>query len=115
MSKIENLVNDVLEVVQSYGGTAIRKSLKDSTNRNRVVSVNQVIRFLKSRRNPAYRILATKLDAVYISTIRQSAINLRLLRGSSRSDAVDLNEFVNAIDYRAAWDSTFSRTVANVL
>jgi hypothetical protein len=115
MTKIENFVSDVLEVVQNYGNTAIRKSLKDSTNRNRVVSVNQVIRFLKSRRNPAYRNLATKLDAVYISTVRQTAVNLRLLNGSARTDAVDLNEFVNAIDYRLTWDSTFSRTVANVL
>lgn len=115
MSKINNLVSDVLEVVQNYGSTAIRKSLKDSVTRNREVSVNQVIRFLRTRRNPAYRTLATKLDAVYISTIRQTAVNLRLMRGSNRTDAVDLNEFINAVDYRTTWDSTFSRTVANVL
>lgn len=95
----------------------IKLAIGDSINNHRVVSVSQVIRFL-TRRNAtsAQRLLGSQLDTVYELLKDNILINRRLVRGSVRTDAIDINEFIDTyVETVLEGTTTFRKTVSRSL
>ena len=92
LEEVQNSVdNCFLYVNKNY---YVKDVVGDSVNNHRVPSVNQVIRFFK-RKNAStrQRLLGKKLEAIYGVT----RTPLRQARHSVRTDALDINEFVNNV------------------
>ena len=89
--KAITLTNRVNTVINSFGTENIKVRIGDSTNNHRVLTVNQLIRFLSTRRNPSYVNLGKTLSRVYNSN-RSTILQVRLDNGLTRTDAIDINE-----------------------
>lgn len=88
-------ITDLQGVVDTYGTTAIKETIGDSVNNNRTVTVNQLIRFLTSRRKANLRLLGLQLETVYASPLLKAGISeIRFL--TDRTDAIDFSEFTAA-------------------
>ena len=88
-AKINRLVKAVVTTIETAD---VKGDVGDSTNNNRVPSVNQVIRFLTST-NYA---LSSDLRRVYRSLQKNKAFK-RLRRNNNRTDAIDINELVEVV------------------
>jgi hypothetical protein len=73
------------------GAQNVKALLGDSTDNNRVLSVNQVLRYLNLS---GYQSTAGRLNAVYLK-VRS---DIRAEFGSARTDAIDWNEFVEFVN-----------------
>lgn len=94
-ARYSTFITDLQGVVETYGTNAIKTSIGDSVNNNRTVTVNQLIRFLSTRRKPKLRLLGQQLETLYSNPlIRAGVSDVRFL--TDRTDAIDLNEFVAA-------------------
>lgn len=100
MSKTTNFVNAVTNTVNNLNTVAVKESLGDSTNNNRTLSVRQLIRFLSATRGRnagRNRALASDIETVY-NRLRSEITYVRSLT-NSRTDAVDIQEFITELDY----------------
>ena len=95
-TKIERLTNEVQKELKFYTNTfSIKVNVGDSTNNNRVPSVRQVIRFLNTSLFGAS--LGADLEATY-TTLQKKKLFKKLRRTNSRTDAVDINEFLTVVN-----------------
>lgn len=81
-------------VLGQIPNNVIKRVAGGSVENNRVPTVNQVIKFLKKTRRKSYknlRRLANELEKVYPQISRSLGMN-RILRGTVRNDAYDINE-----------------------
>lgn len=75
----------------------IKQAIGDSINNNRALTVNQVVRYLTSRRNKDKKLLGEQLQVVYDATRFRVILNRRT-NGLRRNDAIDVGEFVRAVN-----------------
>lgn len=89
------LASSLSSVLKQFGSQEIKSAIGDSINNNRVPTVSQMSRFLKTRRSPALIQAGRRLDALYpvLSAKAKSVARSR----SSRTDALDINEFILAL------------------
>lgn len=92
--KYAQFINNLTTVLGSLETNEVKEAIGDSTNNHRTLTVSQVIRFLESRRNGNMRILGANLAEVY-ELIREDLI---FNRGNNRTDAIDINEFVDGFE-----------------
>lgn len=88
MSKVERFLSDVNRVLKVNTTNGIKRSIKDSVNNNRVITVNQLIRFLKKKDSN----LALKVSVAY--GFVKHDIKFDRVFYTRRTDAVDINEFL---------------------
>lgn len=92
VNKINQLVLDVQSVLDFWTVNEIKKFIGDSTNNNRKLSVNQVLRFLNRQ---GYQTLFNQLTAVYNETrdyVAMSRVDLL------RTDAYEWVELIATLD-----------------
>lgn len=89
---VENIEN----VLNTFDRDFIKSAIGDSINNNRTLTVSQVIRFLSTRRNSTLKSLADQLEAVYGSSVVHNSL-LRARANTFRTDAIDINELLNAV------------------
>lgn len=107
MNKTVLFKNSVKEVLDNFTTNEIKELIGDSVNNHRVLTVNQVSRFLRTKKRT--RVLAKQLNAVY-SKVRVSVLATRFLNGSRRTDAIDINEFFMTFE-----ELTFSKNTSRSL
>lgn len=98
VNKVNQLVSDVQTTLDQYSLVQIKRSIGDSTNNNRGLSVNQVLRFL-SRKNPS---LGKQLEVTY-NRVRHFMWVNRL--STARTDAYEWNELSDVLDRMNGFDS----------
>lgn len=105
-TKVERLSNAVLTELTVYTNTfSVKTNIGDSTGNNRVPSVRQVIRFLS---NSAYnQFLASDLEVTY-TALQNKKLFKKFRRNNSRTDAVDINEFVAVLNKYVIKNSTLT-------
>lgn len=86
------LANALSQAYSEFGSKAIKSTIGDSVNNNRVATVSQVSRFLRTRRRPSLIRTSRLLDGLYPVLSSQAVALSR--RNSSRTDALDINEFI---------------------
>lgn len=89
MAKYQNFYNNLYTTVEGLNPNAVKASIGDSINNNRVLTVGQVVRFLSSTRGT--KTLGTNLSNIF-NLLRKDIISSR---PNNRTDAVDINEFIN--------------------
>lgn len=94
MAEYRQFFNSLVTILNRYDGTYIKESIGDSTNNHRVPTVNQVVRFLTSSRKAEMKILGDNLKIAY-ETLKDE-IDITRKTNTSRSDAIDINEFMDA-------------------
>lgn len=92
MTKYRLFLKNLVTVLNRYDTTDIKVAIGDSTNNHRTVTVNQVIRFLGTRRNATLKALGLDLTVAY-EAIRDDILATRSY--TSRTDALDINEFID--------------------
>lgn len=92
MAKYKLFFNTLITVLNRYDTTDIKLAIGDSINNHRTVTVNQVIRFLGTRRNASLKALSADLQVAY-NTIREDMLSTRSY--TNRTDALDINEFID--------------------
>lgn len=89
--KYVNFFNQLNTVVNSLDTADVKLTIGDSINNNRSLTVNQVIRFLLSSNVQQEIELGLSLQSVY-GLIKSDLLNSRI---NNRTDALDINEFIN--------------------
>lgn len=89
--KYVNFFNQLNTVVNSLDTTDVKLTIGDSINNNRSLTVNQVIRFLLSSNVQQEIELGLSLQSVY-GLIKADLLSSRI---NNRTDALDINEFIN--------------------
>lgn len=91
--KYLTFITNLQTVVQTKGRNSIKTTIGDSTFNNRVLTINQVIRYL-TRRNATttQRQLGKQLRKTY-SLLKEDLHFNRALGAPFRTDAFDINEF----------------------
>ena len=113
MTKAQKFVNNLTDVLNDINVVKVKKSIGDSTNNNRTLTVNQVIRYLTSRRKTNLKKLGEDLQTIYGN--RKVRKLLKVLRtSSSRTDSVDVSEFLQALSVCVQLPS-FTRSVGHTL
>ena len=109
MTKVESFVNRLTLVLEIHNRDSIKSIIGDSTNNNRTLTVNQVIRFLNKN---GYRKLAAEINALYFRLNNE----IRDFRNttSSRTDAIDVNEFLTVVEC-VGYSTSMTRSLAQVL
>lgn len=85
------------KVVAGLDRDSVKLVLGDSINNNRTLTVSQVIRFLTTRRKKGLKSLGTNLESVY-GTLKPLILRRRGLE-TYRTDAIDINEFINDFSF----------------
>lgn len=113
--KYVTFANALQGVLNKYGRNTIKTAIGDSTFNNRTVTVNQVIRFLATRRSLALKNLGIQLETVYnLEFIGDTLDSQRIF--NSRTDAIDINEFLLAYNSSVVEGlPAFRRTVGRAL
>lgn len=95
----------------------LRLSIGDSIYNNRVPTINQVIRFLtRKSASKQQRLLGKQLSAAYELLKQDIKVNRRVLRGAVRTDAFDINEFINTYkDVVILGTTSYRRTISRHL
>jgi len=83
-SQLNNIIN-------SLDPVEVKLTIGDSINNNRTLTVNQLVRFLTDSKNRKFKKLGNSLLAVK-ELIAADIINSR---NNNRTDALDINEFLN--------------------
>ncbi len=86
------LASGITSVMREFGTNGIKSVIGDSTNNNRVVSVSQLSRFLRTRRRGDLRSTGQLLSGIYPQVRSEATAVSRI--SSFRNDALDVNELV---------------------
>lgn len=92
--KYVTFFDELVGFLETTDTNTIKVAIGDSINNNRTLSVNQVIRFLTTRRTPSKKALGESLVNVY-TMLKPTIISKRI---NARTDAVDINEFLNVYE-----------------
>jgi hypothetical protein len=96
MSKIDTFLQDLETRISNIEPFVVKAVLGDSTNNNRALSVNQIIKYFTAHdASKKQRKVGQQLREVYPITRKY----LRELRLNSRTDAVDINEFLKEFKF----------------
>jgi len=90
-AKYVNFFQQLSTVVGSLDPVEVKLTIGDSINNNRTLTINQVARFLTGSRNRRFKLLGNSLLAVK-GILNEDLINSR---NNNRTDALDINEFLN--------------------
>lgn len=105
VNKVTNFVAKIEAILKRYPRNYIKDLIGDSTNNNRAVSVQQLIRFLE-----IFNVeLAEQVTAVYAEVRSDVAANRFF---NYRTDAIDVNEFLT---FLTDVDTSTVRTLGRVL
>jgi len=110
-AKYINFLDTLTTVVSSLDTSEVKSELGDSTNNHRVLTVSQVIRFLNQTGNRRLSTLAKSLNTVYGLT----RPNIKNTRSEGRSDAIDINEFINFYSSQVVGRGVLRSQVSRVL
>lgn len=88
MSKYNEFYTELLKTVANLNPNVVKASIGDSTNNHRTLTVGQVSRYLRDIRRKTR--LSTSINRIH-SLFREDIQNAR---NNSRTDAIDINEFV---------------------
>ena len=115
MSKSGNFFNTLVEVVGGLDRNFVKETIGNSTSNNRTLTVNQVIRYLSSRRGVGLKSLGGQLESVYGDILPLIIASRK--RRNRRTDSVDINEFINTFESRVinSKSSNFKRTIGRVI
>lgn len=102
-------VSTLERVLSDLDQSRVKRSIGDSTQNNRTISVNQLVRFLTRRGNRGDQILARR-----ISTLLESVRDLVSLNRINRTDAVDVSEFLEVLNHLTS-DSSHTRFLTRTL
>lgn len=91
MPVYKSFFNNLTSVVNNLDTVVVKAAIGDSINNHRALTVNQVIRYLNTRRSRQLRNLGIELSATY-NLLRGDIVSSR---HNLRTDAIDINEFVN--------------------
>lgn len=91
MSKYQLFFNTLNITLEGLNPDSVKATIGDSINNNRVLTVGQLVRFLNTNPVSGGKTLGASLENVY-GVLRNEIITNRL---NSRTDAVDINEFIN--------------------
>ena len=92
MSRLDKLLNQINR--WWLDSTHVKAQVGDSTNNNRVPSVRQVIRFLRSKED----ILAARDLRVTYRYLLSKGLFAKLRKNCNRTDAYDMNEFHKVVN-----------------
>lgn len=98
VSKHQTFFDNLVNVVDGLDTSSVKSVIGDSINNNRTLSVNQVIRYLETRRSTASKTLAAQLSAAY-DVLRPIILKHRESR-NNRQDAIDIYEFIDVFELR---------------
>lgn len=94
LTKSDLFIVQLKRVVKELTPYSVKMYIGDSTFNNRTLTVNQVIRYLTiSTRNRKFNALGNNLQTAYNSLL--PLINEVRSITKSRTDAIDINEFIN--------------------
>jgi len=114
--KFEKFFHTLLDVkseLTSIKGL-VKIAIDDSTRNNRSLSVNQVLRYLRSKPQSRRSIrLANKIERVY-TVLKSEVINDRK-RSTKRTDAIELNELIATYRATVMDDGKKRRTIGRVV
>ena len=91
MTKYQTFFNNLNITLEDLNPNIVKATIGDSINNNRVLTVGQVVRFLSDSRIIGNKSLGSNLSNVY-TTLRNDIVSSR---SNSRTDAIDINEFIN--------------------
>jgi hypothetical protein len=113
MTKYQQFTTDLMYLTNFAltNGRFIKKTVGDSTNNNRTVSVNQVVRALNGTKSRKLGNIRKNVQTVY-PLVRGDIRSLRTLRGVNRTDAYDLVEFIETL---GVLNGTFGRAVNHLI
>ena len=111
MPKYKQFLETILDVLEQYSTEEVKLLIGDSINNNRTLTVNQVIRFLKLTKGK--KKFSGQVQRVY-SVLRPYMNNSRIA-SNNRTDAFDINEFVNVYDDYIITQKKIRPLVSNVL
>lgn len=94
MNKSQQFIKALRDILAATTRDEIKFSIGDSTDNNRTLSVNQLIRYLRGLAMPSHKLLASDLELVY-SSLRPVITGARAA-SRRRTDAIDINEFATA-------------------
>ena len=105
-------LNSLQTVLSNKDRDAIKRTIGDSINNNRSLTVNQVIRFLTRRgASSSQKRLGKQLANVY--GILREDIQVRRSLFNSRNDALDINEFITTYTDLVVQGVTTTRRVVS--
>lgn len=116
-TKVERLVKKVNRELTQWTNTySVKSAVGDSVDNNRVPSVRQAIRYLKT--GVFTSVTGNDLEAVY-TILRQKGFFKKLRRNNNRTDAFDINEFQAVVSRFVTKDvglkSTLGRNILSIL
>lgn len=88
---------NLLTVLESLDTTTVKLAIGDSPNNNRSLTVNQLIRYLSTRRASEIRQLGNYLTLLYNEDVRLILANNRYNAGLVRDDAFDVSELTKVL------------------
>lgn len=104
MSKCATFLTALEVVLASYSRDTVKVTIGDSINNNRTLTVNQVVRFLSGRSNRKLGTVGLNLTNMY-ELVRGDITKYRT-RYTYRTDAIDINEFIDYFDRKVLNAST---------
>lgn len=109
-NKCTQFVNDLNYVLNIYNRNYVKSFIGDSTNNNRTLTVNQVVRFLNATGRYTLAATLTAVSKRLTDDINAS----RYYSDINRTDAVDINEFLNVYG-EVITDTTTVRSLSQVI
>jgi len=97
MTKTDTFVNQVTNVTSTLSRNYTKQLILDSTNNNRTLSVNQVVRYLNDSFFPEDLTLAANIATVKNFLLKNKLLQ-RVRRNNNRTDAYDVTEFLTALN-----------------
>ena len=103
MAKYKSFFLTLVEALNGVDTLEAKSFIGDSINNNRVLTVNQVIRFFTNASSNKSRTIGHNLDSVY-DLLR---VDITSNRGNNRTDAIDINEFLAFYETSVLADGNF--------
>lgn len=107
MSKVSNFYNSLQGILAKTDTLGAKLTIGDSINNNRALTVSQVIRFFEESSFSGSKKLSYNLASVF-EEVRPMILNTRTTR---RTDAVDINEFVEFYRIEVLNGNKFAKSV----
>lgn len=90
MTKYQKFYNNLNITLEGLNTSEVKATIGDSINNNRVLTVGQLVRFLTNA-GRTNKVLGSNLNIIY-DLLRNDIVSSRL---NGRTDAIDINEFIN--------------------
>ena len=116
MRKFQKFFYDLLKVTEDIDPVILKSSIGDSVHNNRVISVNQLVRYLTTSKNRGDKVTGKRLEKVHNKLLKNYiTFGSRPFRKVKRNDAVDINEFIKEYRNTVMNSKVFRHSVNNIL